>query len=112
MKQSIPAHKRYMTGAFKPLCGVCGTWHWRDEVCSEDDAQKRKLMRTYGAVYQGPTEKLHGLEALVRQDPDNQFQWLAQFNGYNVDGSMVLFMGGVNLASGWHPFPKSSFSVY
>lgn len=94
--------------SFKPLCASCGSWHWPHILCTP----RIPIERTHGAVYQGPTEKLHGLEALVRQDPDNQFQWLVQFHGYEADGAKVLFIGGVNLASGWHPFPKSSFSVY
>ena len=46
---------------------------------------------------------LKGLRALVREDPDNPNNYLAQFDerGTTLDGKSLAF--------GWHSFPKWSF---
>jgi len=52
--------------------------------------------------YKNP-EGLQGQRALVRNDPDNDRNFLCQFD--NLD----LTIDGINLAHGWHSFPKSAF---
>jgi hypothetical protein len=48
-------------------------------------------------------EGLQGQRALVRVDPNNDNNFLCQFDKLDLE------INGVNLAHGWHSFPKSAF---
>lgn len=50
--------------------------------------------------------ELAGQRALVRQDPQNPKHWLCQFDKIDLE------VNGINLAHGWHSFPKHQFKYY
>lgn len=57
------------------------------------------------ATYVGPNERFQGETALVRDDPEDHSQYLVQFD------TQPFYVGGQNLASGWHPFRKDHWRV-